>query len=215
MSTQPVRVLLVDDHPAFSRGLALLLAAEARERLEVVGQVDDAAQAVATARRVRPDLALVDLSMPEPGGLAAVRALTRELPAVAVLVLSGLLEDEPALEALRAGARGFVPKTSDPASLVSPLLAAADGWALLPPRLLARLVSHGAPRAAGLRAQLDEDQVALWRMVALGHSAEQVATRLYVSERTAKRMVAGLLERLGASTRMEAAALAGRAGLLD
>ena len=214
-ATAPVDVLLVDDHPLFSRGLELLLLAEAPDDVRVVGRVEDAAQAVAEALRLGPALVVVDLAMPAPGGLAVVRGLRRQLPGVTVLVLSGTTAESDALDALRAGASGFVPKSSDPATLVAPVLAAARGWGVLPPALLSRLLGGHVSGAAALREQLDGQELALWRLVTLGRGHDEVARELFVSERTAKRLVAALLHRLGVGTRLEAAALGGRAGLLD
>ncbi len=210
----PVRLLLVDDHPSFSQGLSLLLHAAAGDRLRVAGSVREAAEAADVAAALRVDLAVVDLVMPPPGGLAAVRALRDRLPGLPVVVLSG--HDDPAapLEALGAGAVGFLPKAADPAELVAPLLAAAQGWTVLPAAARQALLDDDQSRAARLRDALTDDERELWRLVALGHGPEQLAGLLYVSERTAKRLVVALLARLGVDNRVHAAALAGRAGLV-
>jgi DNA-binding NarL/FixJ family response regulator len=176
-----VDVVLVDDHPLFSRGLALLLPGVSEGRVRVVATTDDASAAAAMVRRHHADVAVVDLHMPPPGGTRAIAAIRRADPTVRIVALSGQAEEHAVLEALRAGAAGYLPKTADPEALVRPLLAA--------------------------------DERRLWRLVADGASTVEIATTLHVSERTAKRLVAALLRALGVTTRVEAAALAGRVHL--
>ncbi|WP_409330063.1 response regulator [Trujillonella humicola] len=207
-------VVLVDDHPLFSRGLALLLPGVSGGRVRVVGTTDDASAAAALVRRHHADVAVVDLHMPPPGGTRAIAAIRRADPMVRVVALSGLAEADAALEALRAGAVGFLPKSADPESLVRPLMAVLDGWSVLPEDLLRRLLDQSAPTGEqGLADRLSADERRLWRLVADGAPTVDIATTLHVSERTAKRLVASLLRSLGVSTRVEAAALAGRVGL--
>jgi DNA-binding NarL/FixJ family response regulator len=120
-----------------------------------------------------------------------------------------------ALEALAAGADGFMAKSSDPDVLVPPLLSLGAGLSVLPTPLLGVLVT---PYAQGRRAVLDklsEEEITLWRMVAQALESAEIAERLYVSERTAKRMIVSLLRKLGVANRIEAAVLAGRIALLD
>jgi DNA-binding NarL/FixJ family response regulator len=207
-------VVVVDDHPLFSRGLALLLHGVSEGRIRVVGSTDDASAAAALVRRQHADVALVDLHMPPPGGTRAIAAIRRADPMVRVIALSGLAEADAALEALRAGAAGFLPKTADPETLVRPLLAVLDGWSVIPEDLLRTLLEASAPTGnESIAERLTADERRLWRLVADGTSTVDIATTLHVSERTVKRLVAHLLRRLGVSTRVEAAALAGRAGL--
>ncbi|KQS65882.1 response regulator transcription factor [Modestobacter sp. Leaf380] len=210
----PVDVVVVDDHPLFSRGLAVLLPPVSRGRVRVVGSTDDASAAAALVRRERADLALVDLGMPPPGGLRAIAAIRRAEPNVRVVALSGTADEDEQLEALRAGAEAFLPKSSEPETLVPPLLALLEGWSVVPAALLRRLLADAAPREdRGVLGQLSADDRRLWRLVAAGTPTMEIATTLHVSERTAKRLVAGLLRQLRVSSRTEAAALAGRLGL--
>ena len=123
-------------------------------------------------------------------------------------------DDDPAtaVAALQAGAIGFLPKSSEPAALLPPLLAALEGWAVMPASLLPTLAGTPAPHpAAGLLTEQDRD---LLRLIANGASTVQIAGKLHVSERTVKRLTAALLRKLRVSSRTEAAALAGSAGLL-
>jgi two-component system nitrate/nitrite response regulator NarL len=209
-----VDVIVVDDHPLFTRGLSLLLAEVSGGRVRVVGTTDDASAAAALVQRARADVAVVDVQMPPPGGARAIAAIRRVEPLVRVVAMSGFSEADAALEALRAGAVGFLPKTADPEALVWPLLAVLDGWSVLPEPLLRSLLDRAAPTVSdGLAGQLTADERRLWRLIAAGAGTVDIATTLHVSERTAKRLVAQLLRRLHVATRVEAAALAGRAGL--
>ncbi|MFW3169770.1 response regulator [Geodermatophilus sp. CPCC 206100] len=211
---RPVDVVLVDDHPLFSRGLALLLPVVSGGQVRVVGTTDDASAAAALVRRHHADVAVVDLHMPPPGGTRAIAAIRRADPLVRVVALSGLAEADAAVEALRAGAAAFLPKTADPELLVRPLLAVLDGWSVLPEDLLRKLLEDAAPTGEqGIADRLTADERRLWRLVADGAGTMEIATTLHVSDRTAKRLVAALLRSLGVATRVEAAALAGRVGL--
>jgi two-component system, NarL family, nitrate/nitrite response regulator NarL len=208
-----IRVALVDDHPLFVRGLELLLPEVSGGRATVAGSTGDAAAAAGLVRRTVPDLALVDLHMPPPGGVRAIAAIRRTTPRVRIVAMSGDEEPGPALEALRAGAEGFLPKSSEAADLLQPLLAILDGWAVLPPQLLDAML---AP-ARGVRpapAGLDEAERRLLQLIAAGATTTEIALQLHVSERTVKRLTATLLRKLRVSSRTEAAALAGSAGLL-
>jgi two-component system nitrate/nitrite response regulator NarL len=210
----PVDVVVIDDHPLFSRGLSLLLPGLSNGRVRVVGITDDASAAAALVRRHHADVAVVDLHMPPPGGTRAIAAIRRADPMVRVVALSGLAEADAALEALRAGAVAFLPKTADPELLVRPLLAVLDGWSVVPEALLRQLLSDARPSAdQSVADRLTADERRLWRLIAEGTSTVDIATTLHVSERTAKRLVAHLLRRLDVATRVEAAALAGRTGL--
>ncbi|MFF0119492.1 response regulator [Micromonospora arida] len=205
-----MRLVVVDDHPLFVRGLELLLPITTNGRAEVVASTGDAAAAAALVSNHCPDLALVDLHMPPPGGIRAVAAIRRTTPRVRVVAMSGAAEPGPAVEALRAGAEGFLPKTSEPEELLPPLLAILDGWAVLPAELL-RAVLRPTRFAA---VDLDGEERRLLRAIAAGRSTVDIAEELHVSEQTVKRMTAALLRKLRVSNRAEAAALAGHSGIL-
>ena len=188
----------------------------------VVGSAIDTRSAVELVRRVRPNVAIVDLADPaEPSksGLTTIREVARMTPLTRILALSDSADAEPAVEALTAGAHGVLIRPADVADLVAPVLAVASGHSVLHRQLLGALVGSATPRDAERDAELLEtlnpQYMELWRMVADGLETIQIAERLYVSERTAKRMVASLLRRLQVANRIQAAALAGQAGLLD
>jgi len=212
---EAIVVVIVDDHSLFSRGLELLLSAASEGRIKVAGRTESAEEALALVRRNRPQVALVDLAMPPPGGVGAIREIAHHYPQVRILALSGTDDRELALEALAAGAHGFIPKSSDPDVLVPPLLSLGAGLSVLPTSLLHALVEVRATRRPELLGRLDEEEITLWRLVARGLESMEIAERTFVSERTAKRMVAALLRKLEVANRVEAALLAGRVGLLD
>ncbi|MEH0820060.1 MULTISPECIES: response regulator transcription factor [unclassified Micromonospora] len=210
MLDAPIRLVVVDDHPLFVRGLELLLPATTDGRARVVDSTGDASAAASLVGRTQPDLALVDLHMPPPGGIRAIAAIRRTTPRVRVVAMSGGEDPAPALEALRAGAEGFLPKSSEPEELLPPIMAILDGWAVLPGTLLRGLLR---PVRTG-SVDLDDEERRLLKAIASGHSTVEIAEQLHVSERTVKRMTAALLRKLRVSSRAEAAALAGHAGLL-
>jgi two-component system nitrate/nitrite response regulator NarL len=214
-SDEAIVVVIVDDHGLFSRGLELLINAASEGRIKVAGRTEDAAEAVTLVRHHRPQVALIDLAMPPPGGLGAIREVKKHYPKVKVLALSGTDDRDLALEALAAGADGFMAKSSDPEVLVPPLMSLGAGMSVLPTSLLGVLVT---PYSQGRRAVLEkltEEEIALWQMVARAMESAEIAEKLYVSERTAKRMIVSLLRKLGVANRIEAAVLAGRVALLD
>ena len=208
-----IRVIVVDDHPLFVRGLELLLPEVSDGRAEVVAATGDAAAAASLVRRTVPDLVLVDLHMPPPGGVRAIAAIRRSSPRVRIVAMSGDEDPAPALEALRAGAEGFLPKTSEVADVLQPLLSILDGWAVLPAELLGALLGPGrGSRPAPV--DLDAPERQLLQLIAAGATTTEIALQLHVSERTVKRLTATLLRKLRVSSRTEAAALAGSAGIL-
>lgn len=211
MSDPQVEVVVIADQGPFVESLAQALARGTDGRVAVTGSTGDANLAASLVRRRRPDVVIVDLQLSEPGGLHALASVASVEPAPRLLALSAGSTRESS--ALRAGAHAVLPKTSNPAALLHPLLAVVEGWSVLPAGLLAELLGPGPVRS--LLDRLDEEQVRLWVAVARGDDTATLARSFHVSERTAKRMVAQLLRRLGARNRIEAAALAGRVGLLD
>jgi len=208
-------VVIVDDHTLFSQGLALLLQARAGETFLVAGSTTAGEEAVALVGSEAADIAIVDLALPPLGGVEAIRRIAATYPRTRVLALSGTEDLGLAAAALRAGAAGFLGKSADPEVLVAPLLTIAAGVRVLPADLLDALLAAGDRAGDGVVERLDGRELQLWALLASGLETSEIAKRMLVSERTAKRMIAGLLHRLGAANRIEAAALAGRYGLLD
>src|SRR2546421_4815721 len=179
--TEPIVVVIVDDHGLFSRGLELLLSAASEGRIKVAERTESADEALALARRNRPQVALVDLAMPPPGGVGAIREIAHHYPEVRILALSGTDDRDLAVAALAAGAHGFIPKSSDPDVLVPPLLSLGGGLSVLPPPLPPAPVGLRATRPPGAPAQLQEGENALGGPVAPGLQSLQIAPRALVS----------------------------------
>lgn len=211
----PLTVVIIDDHELFSAGLEFILNAASSGYVKVVGRAAEADKAVELVRRCQPQVAIIDLSMPPPGGLEAIASVKRHYPKVRVLALSGTDDVDFAIDALEAGANGFMLKSATPETLVPPLLALGIGISVMPEQLKQALLASGARPSRMLLKELSDEERELWRLLALGLDTTELGERLYSSERTIKRLVASLLRKIGASNRHEAAALAGRCGLLD
>ncbi|MGH8999329.1 MAG: response regulator transcription factor [Acidimicrobiia bacterium] len=208
-------MVVVDDHSIFARGLELLLSAASEGRIRVAGRTEDAGEAIELVRREHPHVAIVDLAMPPPGGQAAIAEIAGHYPAVRILALSGTESRHAALAALAAGAHAFIPKSSNPEVLVPPLLSLGAGLSVVPEPLLRELIRSAGVESRAVLSGLDPDDIRLWQLLARGQDSHEIAEQVFVSERTAKRMVAALLRKIGVANRIEAAVLAGRIGLLD
>lgn len=213
MSRPPRRIVLVDGHPLYLQGLETLLSS-VPGRLEVVGATSDPSLAVGLVRRSRPDLAVVDVEMRPPGGLDVVRAVGGR-GGIRVLAVSSSPDPQLGVASLDAGAVAYVPKTASTTELSSLIRTVADGWTVLPREVAGRLVSVTRARAGRRVPELGEAELRLWRLLAEGASTATIAAEMLVSERTAKRLIAGLLRTLGVENRSQAAMLAGRAGILE
>lgn len=208
-------VVIIDDHELFAQGLTLLLSREWAGLFTVGGyttRVEEAAELVA---RCDADVAIVDLTMPPLGGIAAIRHIKARHPRTHILALSGTDDIGLAEQALRAGAAGFLPKTARPEALAGPLWTVAEGVRVIDGPVLDALLSRTARPPSDLLDRLTDQDLKLWTLLATGKETADIADRMLVSERTAKRMVAALLNKLGVTNRVAAAALAGRFGLLE
>lgn len=208
-------VVIVDDHELFAQGLALLLSREWGGMFAVGGQTSRVEEAADLAVRCDADVAIVDLTMPPLGGVAAIRHIKSRHPRTRILALSGTDDPELAQEALRAGADGFLPKTARPEALAGPLWTIAEGLKVIDGALLETLLSNTRRPPTALLDRLSAQDLKLWALLATGMETVDIADRMSVSERTAKRMVASLLNKLGVTNRIAAAALAGKFQLLD
>jgi DNA-binding NarL/FixJ family response regulator len=209
-------VLVADDHDLVRVGLAMIL--DAQPGITVVGQARTGDEAVALARRLRPDVCLLDVRMPGTDGIEATRLLAG--PGVpdplAVVVITTFDLDEYVHDALRAGARGFLLKDAGPELLVQAVRAAADGEALIAPRVTARLLEAFAGAAGRTPSRPSEPLTAreeeILRAVAQGLSNAEVAHELYVSLSTVKAHLASVMRKIGARNRVEIAIWAHETG---
>ena len=209
-----MRLALVDDGGPFGHAVEGTIDGVSGGAVTVVGRTDDPRTAVDLVRRRRPEVVLLDLAL-GPAGMTALRELHRSTPVTRIVAVADEADVNLVSTTFRAGAHGLLLKSTAPEDLVAPLLAAASGHCVLPGALLPSLVGTAVARRPELLDALTPEDRQLWRMVADGVETMQIAETLFVSERTAKRMVALLLRRLGVSNRIQAAALAGQAGLLD
>jgi two-component system nitrate/nitrite response regulator NarL len=215
VSDGPHVVVIVDDHALFAQGLALLLESRAGETFQVAGFATAGEDAVALVGKHRAGIAIIDLALPPLGGVETIRRVKAAYPCTRVLALSGTEDLSLAAAALRAGADGYLAKSADPEVLVAPLLALVAGVRVVRAELLEALLAAADRTADGLVERLGPRDIELWTLLARGLETAEIARPMLVSERTAKRMIASLLHKLGVANRIEAAALAGRCGLLD
>jgi DNA-binding NarL/FixJ family response regulator len=214
-----IRVLVADDQAAVRAGLAALVAAE--DEMEIVGEAGDGRDAVEIARRVFPQVVLMDIRMPTLDGLEATRLICSDptLAETRVLVLTTFDLDEYVYAALRAGASGFLLKDSGPAELLQAIRIVAAGEALLAPSITKRLIAEFAARPDGrqppseLRYLTEREQDVL-RLVAAGLSNDEIAGRFVISRLTAKTHVSRILRKLGCRDRAQLVALAYETGLV-
>ncbi|CDZ87147.1 response regulator transcription factor [Rhodococcus ruber] len=199
----------MDDHALFTQGLELLLGTRADHLFDVAGTTTNGDEAVALVGKNRADIVTIDLTLPPRGGLEAIAAVRAAYPATRILALSGTEDLALAERALRSGADGFMAKSSDADALVAPLLALAAGMRVVEADLLEKLLTSSRKPENDLLDKLGPQQVTLWSLLAHGLETTEIAERLHVSERTAKRLVASLIQRVGARNRIEAAAMGG------
>ena len=211
---EPIRVLLVDDHAVVREGLRVFL--ELQDGIEVVGEAGNGLEAVAAAERLRPDVILMDLVMPELDGVGAMRQLRERTPSTRVIVLTSVLDDERLLPALQAGAAGYLLKNVEPADLARAVRDAHRGGARIDPRVAARLVERLAEDGTrtGELERLTPREREVLELIGHGLSNKRIARELGIAEKTVKTHVGHVLEKLGVSDRTQAALLAVRSGLL-
>ncbi len=231
--SQAIKVLLVDDHPVVREGLAAMLGR--RPAVAVVGQAADGAQALEMARRLKPDVVLMDLRMPVMDGVAATERICRDLPGVRVLVLTTFDQDDLILAGLRAGAKGYVLKDVPADEIVRAIEAVHRGEAYLHPAVAARVVERVAktgdgagrtsPRGDGAgetevtfpppasgEGGLSGREADVLAWVAKGMNNREIGERLAIAESTVKTHLAGIYAKLGVSDRAGAVAEAARRG---
>jgi DNA-binding NarL/FixJ family response regulator len=220
-----VRVLLADDQVLIRSGFAALISSS--DDLEVVGEAGDGAQAVEQARRLQPDVVLMDIRMPGMDGLTAARQITGspDLAGVRVIVLTTFEADEHVLDALRAGASGFLGKSVEPDELLDAIRVVADGEALLSPRatrgLIARFLTDPEPQgptgptnAPAVFAELTDREREMVVFAAHGMSNDEIARRLYLSPLTVKTHLNRAMSKLSVRDRAQLVVLAYQSGLV-
>jgi DNA-binding NarL/FixJ family response regulator len=212
-----IRVVVVDDEPMVCAHLRTILGSAGD--IEVVGEAHDGAAGVAEVTRSGPDVVLMDLRMPGTDGLTAIERITRMAGPPVIVVLTTFDADQYVLRALRAGAAGFLVKSTPPEDLIGLVRVAAEGHTVLSPAAARRLIAASADtqsardRARRLAGSLTERETEVLACLGAGLSNAQIAGRLYLSEATVKGYVSRILDKLGIDNRTQAGLLAHDAGL--
>jgi two-component system, NarL family, response regulator LiaR len=205
-----IRLLIADDHSIVRQGLRMFLSSD--PEFEIVGEARNGAEAVLLATELRPDVVVMDLLMPVLDGISATTAIRRELPETEVLALTSVLEDNTVVDAVRAGAIGYLLKDTESHELRRAIKAAAAGQVQLSPQVAARLLQDIMP-ANQNRLTLTQRETDVLRLLAQGKSNKEISLALNIGEQTVKTHVSHVLNKLGVPSRTLAALYAIRLGL--
>ncbi len=204
-----IRILIADDHSVVRQGLHMFLALD--PDLEIVGEATNGLEAVNQARKLKPDVILMDLIMPQMDGITAIEIIRHELPEVEVIALTSVLEDAAVVGAVKAGAIGYLLKDTQANELCRAIKAAAAGQVQLSPQAAARLM-HEVRTPENPQA-LTERETDVLSLLANGKANKEIALQLHISETTVKTHVSNILTKLGVPSRTQAALYAVRIGL--
>ena len=207
-----IRVLVADDHPMLREGLTAVLGTQ--PDFEIIGEAADGSEVVRLAQTLRPDVILLDLEMPTVDGVAALEGLRDAGSEARTIVFTAYDTDERILRSLRAGARGYLLKGASRAEIFDAIRIVHSGGSLLGPAVTSRLLDHieqGDERPDGLTPR----ELEVLTLLARGRKNAEIASELFISERTVKFHVSSILAKLGAETRTEAARIAARRGLVE
>ena len=212
--SDPIRILVADDHLIIRQGLRLIL--ETQAGFDLVGEASDGAEAVHLCAELNPDVVLMDLRMPGMDGLSAIELLRTQQPGIAVVILTTFNEDDLMMRGLRLGAKGYLLKDTDRETLFNTIRAASRGETLLRPEIMARVLAQGSGtgHAASTPLELTERELEVLRGVAQGERSKEIAFRLGITERTVKAHLASIYNRLGVDSRAAAIAVASQKGIL-
>ncbi len=206
-----IRVLIVDDHSVVRQGLQMFLRLD--PELDVVGEARDGVEALEQARKLQPDVVLMDLLMPRMDGISAISAMRRELPDTEVIALTSVLEDEKVIAAIRAGAIGYLLKDTEAHELRQAIKAAAAGQVQLSPEVAARLLREARPAHQPVE-ELTPREMDVLRLLARGLINKEIAQELGIGDKTVKTHVSNILGKLGMLSRTQAAVYAVQMGLV-
>ncbi len=217
---EPIRVLVVDDHALFRRGLEMVLAQE--PDIEVVGEAGDGAEAVERAEELLPDVVLMDIRMPRRSGIEACTAIKEAVPSAQIIMLTISDEEADLYEAIKAGATGYLLKEISIDEVATAIRAVAGGQSLISPSMASKLISEFAQlvkrdddRQQVPAPRLTERELEVLRLVARGMNNRDIARQLFISENTVKNHIRNILEKLQLHSRMEAVVYAVREKLLE
>jgi two-component system response regulator DevR len=212
IEARPLRLLVVDDHEVVRQGLVSLL--ERREHFQVVAEAGTAAEAVEMARKFEPDLVVMDVRLPDGSGIEACREIRAEFPATRVVILTSYPDEEAVLSAIIAGASGYLLKQIRGRDLVSALESVGRGESLLDPAVTEKVLDRVRRIATGTytdeMAQLTQQEQKILLLVAEGKTNKEIASEVFLSDKTVKNYVSSILSKLNLERRAQAAAFVAR-----
>jgi DNA-binding NarL/FixJ family response regulator len=212
IEARPLRLLVVDDHEVVRQGLVSLL--ERREHFQVVAEAGTAAEAVEMARKFEPDLVVMDVRLPDGSGIEACREIRAEFPGTRVVILTSYPDEEAVLSAIIAGASGYLLKQIRGRDLVSALESVGRGESLLDPAVTEKVLDRVRRIATGTYtdelAQLTQQEQKILLLVAEGKTNKEIASEVFLSDKTVKNYVSSILSKLNLERRAQAAAFVAR-----
>jgi two-component system response regulator DevR len=212
IEARPLRLLVVDDHEVVRQGLVSLL--ERREHFQVVAEAGTAAEAVEMARKFEPDLVVMDVRLPDGSGIEACREIRAEFPSTRVVILTSYPDEEAVLSAIIAGASGYLLKQIRGRDLVSALESVGRGESLLDPAVTEKVLDRVRRIATGTYtdelAQLTQQEQKILLLVAEGKTNKEIASEVFLSDKTVKNYVSSILSKLNLERRAQAAAFVAR-----
>jgi NarL family two-component system response regulator YdfI len=209
-----IKILIADDHLIIRQGLRLIL--ETESDFELIGEASDGNEAVSLCKKLKPNVVLMDLRMPNMDGLTAIEKLRVDQPNIAVVILTTFNEDNLMLRGLQAGAHGYLLKDTDRSTLFDTIRAAARGETLLKPEIMARVLAQKnvTKPESHEPVNLTDRELEVLAAVARGERSKEIAVQLGISERTVKAHLASIYNKLGVDSRAAAIAVAAQRGLL-
>jgi DNA-binding NarL/FixJ family response regulator len=214
---EELRVLLVDDHDLFRTGLRNLLE---EQGVNVVGEAENGETAIRLAADLAPDVVIMDLNMPGAGGVETTRRLSSLAPLSRVVVLTISADDDDVMNAVMAGACGYLLKDSSIQELIAGIRAASEGESLISPQIAAKVLqrlraqSKDADAAETIRAELSDRELQVLKLIANGKDNAQIARELFISPKTVKNHISNILMKLQIENRIQAAVYAVRSGIV-
>ena len=212
-----LRVLLVDDHDLFRRGLVNLLS---EHGLHVVGEAENGEVALRLVRELAPDVVIMDLNMPGPSGVEVIRQMTGIAPLTRMVVLTISADDSDVINAVMGGACGYLLKDSSVDQLIAGIRSAAAGESLISPQIAAKMLQmlraqrSSVDAAETIRAELSEREIEVLKLIASGNDNAEIARALFISPKTVKNHISNILMKLQMENRIQAAVYAVRSGIV-